>query len=194
MKTYTIHRGTVRSAFTLYHHVMPIYARHERANDALGKATAAVIESESEERRIKSISGWDAEKVLMLAHAERLTAERGTILRSAQVELKNATARADEASKMHLVPFVPPYVPAKASRVYPAMKTCTSPRRALRMKGRVALADNGYYPYPGGYAGGAVQWGTFTAASGRNEWSERSQERALRAKNMALFGSDITVR
>ena len=131
MKTYTIHRGTVRSAFTLYHHVMPIYARHERANDALGKATAAVIESESEERRIKSISGWDAEKVLMLAHAERLTAERGTILRAAQAELKNASARADEASKMHLVPFVPAYVPAKASRVYPALKTCTSPRRAF---------------------------------------------------------------
>lgn len=139
-KTYTIHRGTVRSAFTLYHHVMPIYARHERANDALGKATAAVIESESEERRIKSISGWDAEKVLMLAHAERLTAERGTILRSAQVELKNATARADEASKMHLVPFVAPYVPAKASRVFPALKTCTSPRRAAIARQRALFA------------------------------------------------------
>ena len=140
MKTYTIHRGTVRSSFALYHHVMPIYARHERANDALGKATAAVIESESEERRIKSISGWDAEKVLMLAHAERLTAERGTILRSAQVELKNATARADEASKMHLVPFVAPYVPAKASRVYPALKTCTSPRRAAIASQRALFA------------------------------------------------------
>jgi len=140
VKTYTIHRGTVRSSFALYHHVMPIYARHERANDALGKATAAVIESESEERRIKSISGWDAEKVLMLAHAERLTAERGTILRSAQVELKNATARADEASKMHLVPFVAPYVPAKASRVYPALKTCTSPRRAAITRQRALLA------------------------------------------------------
>jgi len=31
---------------------------------------------------------------------------------------------------MHLVTFVPPYVPAKASRAYPALKTCTSPRRA----------------------------------------------------------------
>jgi hypothetical protein len=26
--------------------------------------------------------------------------------------------------------FVPPYVPAKGARVYPALKTCTSPRRA----------------------------------------------------------------
>ena len=26
--------------------------------------------------------------------------------------------------------FVPPYVPIKASRVFPALKTCTSPRRA----------------------------------------------------------------
>ena len=68
----------------------------------------------------------------MLAHAERLTAERGTILRAAQSELKTAAARADEASKMHLVPFVPPYVPTKASRVYPALKTCTSPRRAAK--------------------------------------------------------------
>ena len=159
MKTYTIHRGTVRSLFAFYHHVMPIYARHERARVALAEAEA-----------------------------------NGIVARGERAELRAATARADEARKMHLVPFVAPYVPAKASRVYPALKTCTSPRRALRMKGRVALADNGYYPYPGGYAGGAVQWGTFTAASGRNEWSERSQERALRAKNMALFGSDITVR
>ena len=30
----------------------------------------------------------------------------------------------------NVVKFVPPYVPAKASRVYPALKTCTSPRRA----------------------------------------------------------------
>ncbi len=159
MKTYTIHRGTVRTSEALFTHRLGIYERQDRARF--------------------NLSALDRHSP---AH------------RAAETELKNATARADEASKMHLVPFVTPYVPAKASRVYPALKTCTSPRRALRMKGRVALADNGYYPYPGGYAGGAVQWGTFTAASGRNEWSERSQERALRAKNMALFGSDIAVR
>ena len=95
MKTYTIHRGTVRSSFALYHHVMPIYARHERARVALAEAEA-----------------------------------NGIVVRGERAELKNATARADEASKMHLVPFIAPYVPAKASRVYPALKTCTSPRRA----------------------------------------------------------------
>ena len=190
MKTYTIHRGTVRSSFALYHHVMPIYRRHTLANEALGKATAAVIESEKA-IAARTFDEWQSGEVVKM---KRTAAANAVALRAAQAELKNASARADEASKMHLVPFVPAYVPAKASRVYPVLKTCTSPRRALRMKGRVALADNGYYPYPGGYAGGAVQWGTFTAASGRNEWSERSQERALRAKNMALFGSDITVR
>lgn len=96
MKTYTIHRGTVRSSFALYHHVMPIYARHERARVALAEAEA-----------------------------------NGIVVRGERAELKNATARADEARTMHLVPFVPPYVPAKASRVYPALKTCTSPRRAF---------------------------------------------------------------
>ena len=30
--------------------------------------------------------------------------------------------------------FVPPYVPAKASRVFPALKTCTSPRRAAKAR------------------------------------------------------------
>ena len=96
MKTYTIHRGTVRSSFALYHHVMPIYARHERARVALAEAEA-----------------------------------NGIVVRGERAELKNATARADEARTMHLVPFIAPYVPAKASRVYPAMKTCTSPRRAF---------------------------------------------------------------
>ena len=95
MKTYTIHRGTVRSPFALYHHVMPIYARHERARVALAEAEA-----------------------------------NGIVVRGERAELHAATTRAEEASKMHLVPFVPPYVPAKASRVYPALKTCTSPRRA----------------------------------------------------------------
>ena len=95
MKTYTIHRGTVRSSFALYHHVMPIYARHERARVALAEAEA-----------------------------------NGIVARGERAELRAATARADEARKMHLVPFVAPYVPAKASRVYPELKTCTSPRRA----------------------------------------------------------------
>lgn len=30
--------------------------------------------------------------------------------------------------------FVPPYVPIKASRVFPALKTCTSPRRAAKAR------------------------------------------------------------
>jgi len=34
--------------------------------------------------------------------------------------------------------FVPPYVPAKASRVFPALKTCTSPRRATIARQRAA--------------------------------------------------------
>ena len=36
--------------------------------------------------------------------------------------------------------FVPAYVPAKASRVYPALKTCTSPRRAAITRQRALLA------------------------------------------------------
>ena len=125
-KTYTIHRGTVRSAFALYHHVMPIYRRHTLANEALGKATAAVIESEKA-IAARTFDEWQSGEVVKM---KRTAAANAVALRAAQAELKNASARADEASKMHLVPFVPPYVPAKASRVYPALKTCTSPRRA----------------------------------------------------------------
>ena len=126
MKTYTIHRGTVRSSFALYHHVMPIYRRHTLANEALGKATAAVIESQKA-ISARTFDEWQSGEV---AKMRRAAAANAASLRAAQSELKNATARAEEASKMHLVPFVPPYVPAKASRVYPALKTCTSPRRA----------------------------------------------------------------
>ena len=105
MKTYTIHRGTVRSSFALYHHVMPIYARHERARVALAEAEA-----------------------------------NGIVVRGERREFRAASARADEARTMHLVQFVPPYVPAKASRVYPALKTCTSPRRAAITRQRALLA------------------------------------------------------
>ena len=126
-KTYTIHRGTVRSAFALYHHVMPIYRRHTLANEALGKATAAVIESEKA-IAARTFDEWQSGKV---AKMKRVAANNAAALRAAQSELKSATARADEARTMHLVQFVPPYVPAKASRVYPALKTCTSPRRAF---------------------------------------------------------------
>ena len=118
MKTYTIHRGTVRSSFALYHHVMPIYARHGRAEKALTDATDLV----AAENGAKKMGA----RVAMARGHKPCSA----ILRAAQSELKTAAARADEASKMHLVPFVPPYVPVKASRVYPALKTCTSPRRA----------------------------------------------------------------
>ena len=126
MKTCTIHRGTVRSSFALYRHTMAIYRRHTLANEALGKATAAAIESE------KAIAArtFDEHQSGEVAKMKRVAAVNAASLRAAQTELKNATARADEASKMHLMPFVPPYVPAKASRAYPALKTCTSPRRA----------------------------------------------------------------
>ena len=40
----------------------------------------------------------------------------------------------------NVVKFVPPYVPAKASRVYPALKTCTSPRRAAIARQRALFA------------------------------------------------------
>ena len=59
---------------------------------------------------------------------------------AAETEIKNATARAEEASKMHLVPFVPPYVPAKASRVFQGLKSCTSPRRADIARQRALFA------------------------------------------------------
>ena len=107
MKTYTIHRGTVRSPFALYHHVMPIYARHERARVALAEAEA-----------------------------------NGIVVRGERREFRAASARADEASKMHLVPFVPAYVPAKASRVYPVLKTCTSRRRAAKYVNDILRAQD----------------------------------------------------
>lgn len=107
MKTYTIHRGTVRSSFALYHHVMPIYARHERARVALAEADA-----------------------------------NGIVVRGERREFRAASARADEASKMHFVSFVPPYVPAKGSRVYPALKTCTSPRRAAKYVNDILRAQD----------------------------------------------------
>ena len=133
--TYTIHRGTVRSSFALYHHTMPIYARRERANDALGKATAAVAESEKA-IAARTFDEWQSGEV---AKAKRAVAANAVTRRAAQSELKNATARADEASKMHIVTFVPPYVPAKASRVYPALTTCTSPRRRVRAMMRAGI-------------------------------------------------------
>lgn len=128
MKTYTIHRGTVRSSFALYHHVMPIYARHGRAEKALTEATDLV----AAENGAKKMGA----RVAMARGHKPCSA----ILRAAQAELKNATARADDASKMHLVPFVPAYVPAKASRVYPVLKTCTSPRRATIARQRALFA------------------------------------------------------
>lgn len=42
----------------------------------------------------------------------------------------------------NVVKFVPPYVPAKASRVYPALKTCTSPRRAARYVNDILRAQD----------------------------------------------------
>ena len=104
-KTYTIHRGTVRSAFALYHYVMPIYARQARARAALESGEAV-----------------------------------GVVIRGERAELHAATARAEEASKMHLVPFVPPYVPAKASRAFPGLKSCTSPRRAAIARQRALFS------------------------------------------------------
>lgn len=135
-KTYTIHRGTVRSSFALYHHAAAIYRRHALANEALGKATAAVIESEKA-IAARTFDGWQSGE---FAKMKCTAADNAVSLRAAQAELKNATARADEASKMHLVPFVPPYVHAKAPRVYQALKTCTSPRRAAIARQRALLA------------------------------------------------------
>jgi hypothetical protein len=131
--TYTIHRGTVRSSFALYHHTMAIYRRHTWANEALGKATLGLVEAEKHTAGVEELVvkyGSDGLYGKALTYAQREQAARSVELRAAQSELKNATARADEASKMHITPFVPTYIPTKASRVFPALKTCTSPRRA----------------------------------------------------------------
>ena len=135
--TYTIHRGTVRSSFALYHHVMPIYRRHTLASESLGKATADLIAAEKARQIVDDANGTSAAMAYPGIFASRVKSTReaeqrcSQALRGAETELKSATSRAEEARKMHLVPFVPPYVPAKASRVYPALKTCTSPRRAF---------------------------------------------------------------
>lgn len=142
--TYTIHRGTVRSSFALYRHTMAIYRRHTLANEALGKATHGLIEAEKHVAGVEELVveyGGDGLYGQALKYAQREETARSVELRAAQSELKNATARASEAGKMHLVPFVPPYVPVKASRAFPALKTCTSPRRAARVRRRAMLAS-----------------------------------------------------
>ena len=120
MKTYTIHRGTVRSAFALGTHQIGIYDRQDRARAVLAESTVDLAHA----RQVRIMVG-DA----LIPDQRRIERHEAVVAR-AQTELKNATARKDEARKMHLVPFVPLYVPAKASRVFPALKTCTSPRRA----------------------------------------------------------------
>lgn len=140
MKTYTIHRGTVRSSFALYHHTMAIYRRHTWANAALGKATANLIAADRDCSRMADLIPQGKAHSRELDMAKRNAALASQVVRAAQSELKNATARATEASKMHLMPFIAPYVPAKASRVYPAMKTCTSPRRAAIASQRALFA------------------------------------------------------
>jgi len=107
MKTYTIHRGVVRTSEALFTHRLGIYKRQDRAR-------------------------FNASASAAYSRAKRL----------AEIELRNANARADEAGKMHLVAFVPPYVPAKASRVYPALKTCTSPRRAAKYVNDILRAQD----------------------------------------------------
>ena len=131
--TYTIHRGTVRASFALYHHVMPICARRERAGNGLTEARVDLAYA----KQVCLLVG-DAHVCLIADHAR--IARHEALVAAAQSELKNATARADEAGKIHLVPFVAPYVPAKASRVFPALKTCTSPRRAAIARQRALFA------------------------------------------------------
>lgn len=132
--TYTIHRGTVRGAFALYHHVMPIYARYARADKLFTEARVDL--AHAKQVRLVVYPGEGADLVpdypLIERHERHLAA--------ALSELRAATARADEARTMHLVPFAPPYVPAKAPRVFPALKTCTSPRRATIARARHMLA------------------------------------------------------
>lgn len=133
MTIYTIHRGTVRSEFALTRHTDPIYARCERARDALAEANTDLAHAQQ-----WCIPVGDAHVSLIPDHAR--IARHEAFVALAQTELKNATTRADEASKMHLVPFVAPYVPAKMPRTFPALKTCTSPRRATIARQRALLA------------------------------------------------------
>ena len=141
-KTYTIHRGTVRSSFALYHHTMAIYRRHTWANAALGKATANLIAADRDCSRMADLIPQGKAHSRELDMAKRNAALASQVVRAAQSELKNATARAEETSKMHIVTFVPPYVPVKASRVYPALKTCTSPRRAAKYVNDILRAQD----------------------------------------------------
>jgi len=132
-KSYTIHRGTIRSSFALYHHVMPIYARRERAGKAL-------IEARVDLSHAKQVCIQVGDAHVSLIPDQRCIERHEAVVASAQKELRNATDRADEARKMHLAPFFPPCIPTKASRVYPALKTCTSPRRATLARRRALFA------------------------------------------------------
>ena len=146
-KTYTIHRGTVRSSFALATHRLGIYERQDRARLALSDANVDLDHA-------KQVCTLVGDAHVSLVPDERRIKFHEAIVASAQTELRNASARADEARKMHLVPFVPPYVPAKASRVYPALKTCTSPRRAAKARQRAVVASFcSYQSTPADYPG-----------------------------------------
>jgi len=132
--TYTIHRGTVRSSFALAAHVQSIHERRVRARAALAEST---LDLHHAKQVCLPIGGARVTLIPDQRHIER----HEVIVASAQKELRNAAARADEARKMDLVPFVAPYVPVKASRVFPALKTCTSPRRATIARQRAILAS-----------------------------------------------------
>jgi len=144
VKTYTIHRGTVRSNKALFTHRLGIYDRQDRARDALALATHGLIEAEKHTAGVDELvvkHGSDGLYGQAIKYAKQEEAARSLELRAAQAEIKAASARANEASKMHLVEFVAPYVPVKSSRVHPALKTCTSPRRAARAKQRALIAS-----------------------------------------------------
>ena len=134
-KTYTIHRGTVRSSEALFTHRLGIYERQDRARAALAEANGDLAHA-------KQVCIAVGGAHVCLIPDERRIERHETVVSRAKTELKNATARAEETSKMHIVTFVPPYVPVKASRVYPALKTCTSPRRAAKYVNDILRAQD----------------------------------------------------
>jgi len=121
------------------------------------------------------------------AEALKAAEARGIVIKE-RIEFRAATARAERAREMSLVPFAAPYVPVKGSRVFPALKTCTSPRRAASLRVKAETTN------PGGMAPAMWMWGTFTAATGRKPWSEAHTLAERAARDATMYGVATVVR
>ena len=139
-----------------------------RAKTAVSYLEQSVAHFDQSLTERRASPGGSRKSLVWLHMYERAMTEDRASLEAARRELV-AAQRSASRPVGELV--TPPLVSLPQPRTWPnAAPGGTSRRRCTIMKGRVALADHGYYDYPGGYAYGARLWGTFTAAEGRQPW------------------------